>query len=62
VAFCPPFASTPQLIVTQLGGPSARMKTAQLLPYGIRIDLKLSGPSEGGASVLLEFSARNTGT
>lgn len=62
VAFCPPFAMAPQLTVAQLGGPPARMKTAQLLPYGVRIDLKLSGPAETDASVLLEFSARNTGT
>lgn len=62
VAFCPPFAAAPQLTVAQLDGPPARTKTAQLLPYGVRIDLKLSGPAEANTSVLLEFSARHAGT
>ncbi len=61
VAFCPPFAQTPKLAVEQLGGPAARIKTVQLLPYGVRFDLKLDQPSAAAASVLLQFAARSQG-
>jgi hypothetical protein len=59
VAFCPPFAKTPRLSVEQLDGPSARIKTAQLLPYGTRLDLKLSQPASDAADVLLRIRAEN---
>ena len=58
MAFCPPFAATPELEVEQLDGPEARIKTAQLLPYGARLDLKLAAAAEEPTSVLLQFSAR----
>ena len=58
VAFCPPFAGAPELVVEQIGGPEARIKTAQLLPYGVRLDLKLNAAGEQAASVLLQFSAQ----
>jgi hypothetical protein len=58
VAFCPPFAVTPELQVEQLDGPDARIKTAQLLPYGVRLDLKLAATAEEPTNVLLQFSAR----
>lgn len=58
VAFCPPFAAAPQLTVAQLDGPAARMKTAQLLPYGVRLDLKLSEPAAEDTCIVLEFNAR----
>jgi hypothetical protein len=57
VAFCPPFAATPQLVVEQLDGPEARMKTAQLMSYGARLDLKLAVAAEEPTSVLVQFSA-----
>jgi hypothetical protein len=57
VAFCPPFANTPQLAVQQRGGPTARVKTAQLLPCGARLDLKLAAASAEPQSVLLWFTA-----
>ena len=58
VAFCPPFPHTPRARVKQLEGPEARVKTVQLLPYGVRFDLKLREPSESAAAVLLQFSAK----
>ena len=58
VAFCPPLSVTPQLAVEQIDGPDARLKTAQLLPYGARIDLKLAAASAEAGAVLLEFVAR----
>ncbi len=61
VAFCPPFPKTPELAVEQLDGPPTRIKTAQLLPYGMRLDLKLNWTAEEPLVVLLEFSARGGG-
>jgi len=59
VAFCPPFARTPQVTVEQLDGPPVRIKTAQLLPYGARLDLKLTTAAQLPESVLVRFSARS---
>jgi len=58
VAFCPPFSRTPEVTVEHVGGPSTRIKTAQVLPYGVRLDLKLAAKAEEPTIVLLRFSAR----
>lgn len=58
VAFCPPLGDAPELLVEQVDGPEARIKTAQLLPYGARLDLKLAVAAEQPTTVLLQFSAR----
>ena len=60
VAFCPPFAATPVLEVEQSDGPETRIKTAQLLSYGARLDLKLAVAAEEPTTVLLQFSVRTT--
>jgi hypothetical protein len=60
VAFCPPLRVTPELAVEQVEGPEARIKTAQLLPYGARFDLKLAAAAEGPTAVLLQFTARTS--
>ena len=57
VAFCPPFGRAPRVEVEQRAGPSARIKSAQLLPHGARFDLKLAQPSESAGFILVEFSA-----
>jgi hypothetical protein len=57
VAFCPPFSRTPELSLEQLEGPAARVRTAQLLPHGVRLDLKLAVAASSGGSVLLRFAA-----
>lgn len=59
VAFCPPFAAIPELSVKQIAGPPARVKTAQLLPQGVRLDLKLASSAEEPHDVALQFSARS---
>jgi len=59
VAFCPPFDKTPQVTVEQLDGPAVRVKTAQLLPHGARLDLKLAAVAEEPDVVILQFSARS---
>jgi hypothetical protein len=58
VAFCPPMRVAPEVSVEQIEGPAARIKTAQLLPYGARLDLKLAAAAEAPTDVLLLFSAR----
>lgn len=58
IAFCPPFAATPELEIEQIDGPEARTKTAQVLPFGARIDLKLAATAETDDVVVLQFSAR----
>ena len=42
----PPLPVVPELSVKQIDGPEARVKTAQLLPYGVRLDLKLVAAAE----------------
>jgi hypothetical protein len=56
VAFCPPFSRTPAMRVEQVAGPTVRIKTAQLLPHGARLDLKLATTAERDETVLLRFS------
>jgi hypothetical protein len=55
LAFCPPFVRTPKITVAQQEGPTARIKEAQLLPYGARLDLKLTHAADAPATVLLEI-------
>lgn len=56
VAFCPPFDRTPQVSIEQLDGPETRIKIVQVLPYGVRCDLKLAGASEAPSTILLQLS------
>jgi hypothetical protein len=57
LSFCPPLDRTPQLAVHQREGPPAKVKAAQVLPYGVRLDLKLAEAAESAGYVLLEFTA-----
>jgi len=57
LAFCPPFATLPEMHVEQTAGPSARVKTGQILPHGARFDLKLDRVAAKPIDVCLEFSA-----
>ena len=60
VAFCPPLEKTPRFDVEQIDGPKARIKTAQLLPHGVRLDLKLSTATDDPVDVVLEFAAEGS--
>ncbi len=57
VAFCPPFSRAPAVQVEQVDGPPGRIHTVQVLPYGARLDVKLSQASEEATVVLLRFAA-----
>ena len=58
VAFCPPFDELPNLTVVQIAGPECRIKTGQLLPYGIRLELKRQVVGAEQGIVIIEFSAQ----
>jgi hypothetical protein len=57
VAFCPSFDSLPQVQAEAVSGPDCRVKAAQVLSHGARLDIKLDKPAEQGESVLVWFRA-----
>ncbi len=59
VAFCPSFAELPRVEAEAVSGPGCRIKAAQVLPYGARLDVKLDEAAEEAQSVLLWFHAAN---
>ena len=58
VAFCPSFDQAPQVEVEPVCGPDCRIKAAQVLPYGARLDVKLDEPAGEDESVLVWFFAQ----
>ena len=62
VAFCPPLESTPQVELRQLDGAAAQIKVGQVLPYGVRVDVRLQHFSEDTEVVLIELLARVAST
>jgi hypothetical protein len=56
LAFCPSFEQTPHMEFRQVSGPAARVKLAQIYPYGARFDLKLAAVATESMSVVLDFS------
>ena len=57
VAFCPPLDTVPQVFVEQIEGPEVTIKSAQILPYGVRFDVKRMALGEGRETVIIEFHA-----
>jgi len=60
IAICPPFVQTPQCFAEQMDGPSAEIKVAQVLPYGVRCEIKLDEPVEEFDRVTVEFSIQES--
>jgi hypothetical protein len=58
LSFCPALADTPMLSVEQFEGPPVRIKTAQRLPHGARLELKLKSPYDEPCDVVLEYVVR----
>lgn len=56
VAICPPLARVPVCFAEQSDGPAARIKVAQVLPYGVRFELKLDEPAVEPSGVYVEFA------
>lgn len=61
VSFCPPFETVPQVTVEKLEGPEISVKPAQVLAYGVRLDLRLKSLSADAQDVLLEIFVRGEG-
>ena len=61
VAICPPLDRVPECYAEQRDGPSAQVKVAQVLAYGVRFDVKLEEPSAEPTSVVIEFSIQDSG-
>jgi hypothetical protein len=61
LAICPPLDRVPECYAEQMDGPSARIKVAQVLAYGVRFDVKLDQPSAEPTSVVIEFSIQDHG-
>lgn len=61
VAICPPFDGLPQCFAEQMDGPPAQIKVAQVLPHGVRFEIKLDEPGALAADVLVEFSIQYDG-
>jgi hypothetical protein len=57
VAFCPALDEAPRLTVRQVSGPASRIKAAQVLPYGMRLDVKRISAATEAAEVVIAFSA-----
>ncbi len=57
VAFCPPFDESPRVALRQLSGPSSRVKPVQVLPFGMRLELKRTAIAKEQAAVIMEFTA-----
>jgi hypothetical protein len=55
VAFCPPLAVAPEFEIEQLSGPGARIKAAQVLPQGTRLEIRLNTPATEPETLLLAF-------
>lgn len=62
VAICPPFEGRPKCFAEQMDGPPAQIKVAQVLPHGVRFEIKLDEPGAEAADVLVEFSIQYDGT
>ena len=57
VAFCPSFGQVPEVQAEPVSGPDCRIKAAQVLPYGARLDIKLDAPAGQCENVLVWFRA-----
>jgi hypothetical protein len=59
VAICPPLDRVPECFAEQMDGPPATIKVAQVLPHGVRFEIKLDDPAPEPTSVIVEFSIQD---
>jgi hypothetical protein len=57
VGFCPPLPSVPRVTVQQHDGVPLAVKLAQVMPYGVRVELRRGIPIEEAAAALIGFEA-----
>ncbi|MBM3998220.1 MAG: hypothetical protein FJ297_01545 [Planctomycetes bacterium] len=58
VAFCPPFAATPELHIEPIHGPTVEIQTTQLEPFGARLDLRTGSDTTRERDVAVRVIAR----
>ncbi len=56
LAFCPSFPAAPEFHVEQSGGPDVRVKTTQVMPYGVRLEVQRADAA-AWCVVTLDFTA-----
>ncbi|MEX2112884.1 MAG: hypothetical protein WD845_06840 [Pirellulales bacterium] len=56
LAICPPMTTTPACYAEASDGPPAQVKVGQVLPYGVRLEIKLDETASEACEVLVEFS------
>lgn len=56
LAFCPSFPAAPEFHVEQSGGPDVRVKTTQVMPYGVRLEVQRA-EAAAWCVVALDFTA-----
>lgn len=59
VAFCPPFIEMPKISLRQTAGPAGRVRAVQILPHGVRLELKLDHSPRQPQRVSVEFVAES---
>jgi hypothetical protein len=57
VAFCPPLASQPSILVDQIDGPMAKLKVAQSESFGARFEIRLERVRRRSTEFVFEFFA-----
>jgi hypothetical protein len=58
VGICPPFAKVPEVFAETADGPTATVKVAEALPFGLRLEVRLSEAGDADASVVVAVVAR----
>ena len=58
VAFCPPFAVTPEMACEQSAGAEAQVQIGQVHTFGSRLDVRLQRTAASDTDVLIRFTAR----
>lgn len=57
LAFCPPFAATPEFECDSGDDSASRLKVAAIYPYGVRIEIKRSEACQSPTSVKIRYTA-----
>ncbi len=59
VGVCPPFAAAPEVFVETTDGPTATVKVAEALPFGLRLEIRLAQTAETDCDVVVAVVARS---
>lgn len=59
VAICPPFAGAAEVFAEAIDGPEATVTVAEVLPFGVRLDVRLVDACDEDTSVVVAVVARS---